>query len=55
MMMNGRHAEDALAAQFERAHLQNHGKRFDDEDTADEKEQDFLLDDDRNGAQRSAQ
>src|SRR5882762_9143365 len=55
MMMNGRHAEDALAAQFEGAHLQNHGKRFDDEDTADEKEQDFLLDDDRNGAQRSAQ
>src|SRR5437660_3141794 len=55
MMMNGRHAEDALAAQFERAHLQNHGKRFDDEDTADEKEQDFLLDDDRGGAQGSAQ
>src|SRR6266478_6125221 len=55
MMMNGRHAEDALAAQFEGAHLQNHGKRFNDEDTADEKEQDFLLDDDRDGAQCSAQ
>src|SRR4029077_4228260 len=55
MVVNWRHPEDALAAQFERAHLQNHGKRFDDEDTADEKEQDFLLDDDRDGAQRSAQ
>src|SRR6266478_1318979 len=55
MMMNGRHAEDALAAQFEGAHLQNHGKCFNNEDTADEKEQDFLLDDDRDGAQCSAQ
>ena len=55
MVMDGRHAEDALTAQFERAHLQNHGKCFDDENATDEKEQDFLLDDDRDGAQCSAQ
>src|ERR1700674_2722200 len=55
MVMNRRHAKNALPAQLERAHLQNHGKRFDDEDPANEKEQDFLLDDDRDGAQRSSQ
>src|ERR1700731_156662 len=55
MVVDGRHAEDALAAQFERAHLQNHGKCFNNEDTADEKEQDFLLDDHCDGSQRSAQ
>src|SRR5216684_5866053 len=55
MVVNGRHAENALAAQFERTYLQNHGKRFNDEDTADEKEQDFLLDDDSDGAQCSSE
>src|SRR5882762_604808 len=55
MVMDGGHAKDALAAQLERTHLQNHGKRFDYEDPADEKEQDFLLDDNGDGAQRSAQ
>src|SRR6267378_2668829 len=55
MVMDGRHPEDALAAQLERTHLQNHGKRFDDENSADKKEQDFLLDDDGDGAQSSAQ
>src|SRR5712692_7854095 len=55
MVMDGRHAEDALAAQFERTYLQNHGKSFNDEDTADEKEQDFLLDDDSDGAQCSSE
>src|SRR5437879_13062905 len=39
MMMNGRQWEDALAAQFERAHPENHGKRLQDADSADEKEQ----------------
>ena len=55
MVMNGRHPEDALAAQLERTHLQNHGKRLDDENSADKKEQDFLLDDDGDCAQSSAQ
>src|SRR6267154_5660411 len=44
MMMNGRHTENALAAQFERTDLQNHGERFDNENSAHKKEQDLLLD-----------
>src|SRR6266566_6541796 len=55
MMMNGRHAEDALAAQFERAHLQNHRNSFQYKNAADEKQQDLLLDNDRNHAERPAQ
>src|SRR6267154_6836663 len=54
MMVNRGHAENALAAQLERAHLQNNRKRFDDKHSADKKEQDFLLDDDGDGAQCSA-
>src|ERR1700687_1481933 len=55
MMMNGRHPKDALAAQFERAHLHDHGKCFDHENAADEKKQDLLLDDDRDSAQGAPQ
>ena len=43
MMVEGRHLENALLAQLVAAHLQNHGDRFDDEDSADEKQQHFLL------------
>src|SRR5882757_8698618 len=55
MMMNRRHAKNAFAAQFEGAHLQNHRQCFDHKYSADKKEQNFLLDDYRNDAQRSAQ
>ncbi len=55
MVMNGRHPEDALTAQLERTHLENHGKRLDNENAANEKEKDFLLDDNRDHAQRPAQ
>src|SRR5437016_9078094 len=37
MVVNGRHAEDALAAQLERTHLKNHGESFDHENAAYEK------------------
>src|SRR5689334_7783363 len=46
MVMNRRHAEDSFSAQLERADLQNDAERFDDENSTDEKEQHFLLDDD---------
>src|SRR6266481_1983677 len=55
MVVNGLHAENALTAQLERAHLQNYGKRFDHEHTANKKEQNFLLDDDGDGAERYTQ
>src|SRR5260370_6810702 len=55
MMVNRRHAEDTLAAQLERTDLQNHGQRFDDEYSADKEEQNLLLDDHRDHAERSAQ
>src|SRR6266852_6545360 len=55
MVMNGRHAEDALAAQLEGTYLQNHGKRLDHKDPANKEKQNLLLNDDRNHAQRPAQ
>src|SRR6266446_7443194 len=55
MVMNGRHAKNALAAQLERTHLQDHGERLDHENAANEKEKDFLLDDDGDHAQGPAQ
>src|SRR5258708_26532310 len=53
MMMNRRHAKNALAAQFERAHLQNHRERFHHKYSADKKQQNLLLDDYRNDTKRS--
>src|ERR1700678_2982399 len=55
MMMDRRHLEDPLLAQLVTAHLQNYRQRFDHVDTTDENEQDFLLDQNRNDTQRSAQ
>src|SRR5260370_9093732 len=55
MVMNGRHAEDALAAQFERAHLQTPRNGFQYKNAADEKQQNLLLDNDGDHAQRPAQ
>src|SRR5260370_33388172 len=54
MVMNGRHAEDALAAQFERAHLQNHRNGFQYKNAANEEQQNLLLDNDRDHAERPA-
>src|ERR1700687_3699807 len=54
MMVNWGHAENALAPQLERPHLQNHGKRFNYEYSPHEKQQNFLLNDDRNNSQRAA-
>src|SRR5882762_2544606 len=52
MMMDGRHSKNALPPQLERSHLQDHGKRFNHKNSADKKEQNLLLDDHGNGAQR---
>src|SRR5271167_1635779 len=54
MVVDGRHTENALPPQLERAYLQNHGERFDDEDSTNKKQQNLLLDDDRYRAQSSA-
>src|SRR5260370_5811092 len=55
MMMDRRHTEDALATQFERAHLQNYRQSFEHKNSAHEKEEDFLLDDDGDYSHRSAE
>src|SRR5579862_8771946 len=49
-MMEWGHFEDAFLAQLIRANLQNDGKRFNDKHTADERQQEFLLDHDGHGA-----
>src|SRR5579859_3347435 len=54
-MVDGRHAKDALAPQLERADLQDHRERLNDKDAANEKQKNFLLDDDGDGAERSAE
>src|SRR6266404_5140985 len=55
MMMQRRHLKNAFLAHLVRAHLQDHRKRFDDEDAADERQQQLLLDDDGDCADSSAQ
>src|SRR5690242_20249543 len=55
MMMDWRHAKNSFAPQFEGADLQDDAERFDDEDAADEKQQNFLLDNDRDDAERAAE
>src|SRR5262245_10528866 len=54
MVVQRRHPEDPLAAQTERADLQDHRQRLDHEQSADEDQQDLLLDHDGDGAQRGA-
>src|SRR5581483_419658 len=44
MMMQGRHFENALLAQFVGADLKNHRERFEYEDPADKRQQKFLFD-----------
>src|SRR5256885_5038765 len=55
MMMDRRHAKDSFTAQFEGADLQDDAERFDDEDATDEKQQNFLLDNDRDNSDRAAE
>src|SRR6266849_3853958 len=55
MVMDGRHAEDALTAQLERAHLQNHRNGFQHKNAANEEQQNLLLDDYSDHAERPAQ
>src|SRR5216683_4881554 len=55
MVVDRSHKEDPLAAQLERAHLQNHRERFHDKDSPHEKEQDLLLDDHGDHAERPSQ
>src|SRR5579859_7581594 len=55
MVMNRRHTENPLAAQLKRANLQNDRERFDHKNAADEKQQDFLLDDDGDDPKGSAE
>src|SRR5215469_13867822 len=55
MVMNRRHAENALAPQLERTHLQNDRERFQDKYSADEEKQDLLLDDDGDGPKGAPQ
>src|SRR3954469_8311358 len=55
MMMQRRHLKDPLLAHLVRAHLQDHGKRFDHEDAADEWQQQLLLDDYGDCADSSAE
>src|ERR1700681_5110644 len=55
MMMQWRHAKNALASQAERRHLQNHGKRFQHKNTANKKQKNFLFDGHRDHTNRSAE
>src|ERR1700733_2847506 len=54
MVMERGHFEDAFASELEGSDLQNHRKGLEDEDTADGEQQNFLLNDDRDGADASA-
>src|SRR5882762_3850069 len=55
MMVNRRHLENAFLAQLVGTNLQDHRKRLDNENTADERQQQFLLDHHGYGADRPAQ
>src|ERR1700730_4706652 len=55
MMMYRRHSKNTFAAQLERPHLQNNRERFHHKNSADKKQQNFLLDDHRDKSKRPAQ
>src|SRR5713101_5782055 len=55
MMVDRGHAKNALPREAERGDLQNHRQRLDNENAADEKEQDLLLEDDGDDAERSTE
>ena len=50
-----RHLEDALAGQLEGGDLDDHRERLEHEDAADDDEQQLLLDQDRDRAERAAE
>src|ERR1700722_18180740 len=54
-MMYRRHAKNALTAQLERPHLQNNRERLHHKDSANKKQQNFLLDDHRDQPKRPAE
>src|SRR5262245_3494966 len=51
VMVNRRHLEHALAGELEGGDLDDHRERFHDEHAADDRQQQFLLDQDRHGSQ----
>src|SRR5690348_4946607 len=55
MMMNWGHLEDTFLAQLVRTHLQDHRESFDYKYSSDERQQQFLLDNDGDRADRAAQ
>src|SRR5256885_11663239 len=55
MMMDGRHAKDSLTAQFEGADLKDAVEEFDDENATDERQQNSVLDNDGDNADRAAE
>src|SRR6266550_6814343 len=55
MVMDGRHLEDALAGELEGGDLDDHRQRFDDEDAADDRQEQLLLDQDRDRAECAAE
>src|SRR5262249_42086681 len=55
MMMNRSHAQNALAAQFERSDLQDYGQCFDHKNPADKEQQNLLLDDDSDRSECAAE
>src|SRR5258707_10736204 len=54
-MVERRHLEDALAAKLVAAYLEDDRERLQYVDSADEDEQDFLFDEDRDDAERPTQ
>src|SRR5262245_8011637 len=55
VVMNGRHLEHAFAREPERDDLDDHGEPFEHEDSADDREQQFLLDQNGDRAERAAE
>ena len=55
VVMNRRHAEDALAGDLERGDLDDDRHRLHHEHAADDREQRLLLDEERDGAERAAE
>src|ERR1700686_2284976 len=54
-MVDRRHLEDTLLAQFVGSHLQNHGERLNHEHASDERQQKFLFNHYRNRADGAAE
>src|SRR5579862_491668 len=55
VVVDRRHAEDALPPQLERHHLADHRQRLDDEDAADDQQHELLARDERDDPERRAE